>query len=89
MLVVGGYAATIGLVALLSVLLALTGAMPRSEAVILSSMIGFPAYAAIVLWGWAQRSFCWLSAWMIGTALVRHGAAILLARLLPTIVTGG
>lgn len=87
--VVGGYAATVGLVALFAVLLALVFGMARSEAVVLTSMIGFLAYAAIVVWGFSERRLFRL--WMIlgGGAVLSHAAAILLARLLPPIAGGG
>lgn len=87
--VVGGYAATVGLVALFAVLFTLVLGMARSEALVLASMVGFLGYAAIVIWGFAERRS--LRLWVIlgGGAVLSHAVAILLARLLPTIAEGG
>ena len=54
LIVVGGYAASAGFVAILSALVPILGVV-RSEAVILSSMLGFILYAALILWGFAAR----------------------------------
>lgn len=87
--VVGGYAATVGLVALFAVLFALVFGMARSEALVLASMIGFLGYAAIVIWGFAERRS--LRLWVIlgGGAVLSHTVATLLARLLPPMAGGG
>jgi hypothetical protein len=84
-----GYAATVGLVALFGILLALLPGMVRSEAILLTSMIGFPGYAAIIVWGFAERRLA--RVWtLLGTvAIAGNGAAIALARLLPPIAAGG
>lgn len=88
-IVVGGYAAMMGLVALAAISLALVFGMPRSEAVVLTSMIGFLGYAAIVVWGFAEWRLLRLSAILGGGAALGHAAAILLARLLPPIAGVG
>jgi hypothetical protein len=70
--VFGGYAASAGFVATFSVALPLTG-MVRSEAVVLSSMLGFIVYAALLLWGFAERRlwrFCFALALLAGGGAV-------------------
>ncbi|MBB6229301.1 CBS-domain-containing membrane protein [Polymorphobacter multimanifer] len=81
--VVGGYAATAGGVALASMMLVLLSCMARSEAVLLTSMIGFIAYAAIIIWGWAEQRMARLWAVLGGAALASHVGAMMLATLLP------
>jgi hypothetical protein len=51
--VIGGYAASAGFVATFSAALPLVGVV-RSEAVVLSSMLGFVLYVVLVLWGFAE-----------------------------------
>jgi len=87
--VVGGYAATVGVVAFTSILLALLFGMQRSEAVVLMSMIGFVGYAAVIIWGLAEPRLVRLWAVLIGVALGSHFVAIWLAALLPASATGG
>ena len=53
--ILGGYTAASGLVALLAVGLPRLTALPRSEAVVLASMLGFVLYLALLLWGFAER----------------------------------
>ena len=72
LIVVGGYAASAGFVAALSALLPIFG-LARSEAVTLSSMLGFILYVALVLWGFAaHRSWRFLATLvlLIGGGLV-------------------
>ncbi len=52
--VLGGYAFSAALVALLALILPLVG-MPRSEAVVLASMLGFLIYLALLIWAFAER----------------------------------
>lgn len=87
--IVGGYAATIGVVSLTSVLLALLFAMPRSEAVVLMTIIGFLGYAAVIIWGFAERRIVLLWTVLVGVAVVSHLAAIWLAGWLPPVANGG
>jgi hypothetical protein len=86
--VVGGYAATVGLVALASVLLALAG-MQRSEAVVLMTIIGFIGYVAILIWGFAEPRLLRLWAVLGGVAVASHLGALWLAERLPAPVSGG
>jgi hypothetical protein len=51
--IVGGYAAASALVAGSARLLPIAG-LPRSEAVVLASMLGFLFYLALLVWGFAQ-----------------------------------
>jgi hypothetical protein len=53
--VAGGYAATSGLIAFLAMSLPPLTGIPRSEAVVLSSMVGFVLYLGLLLWGFAVR----------------------------------
>lgn len=48
----GGYALTAGTVALATALLA--ALMPRAEAFVLSAMLGFLLYLAILIWAFAE-----------------------------------
>ena len=52
--VLGGYALAYGIVALMTVLLAL--AMPRGEAFVLAAMLGFLIYLVILVWAFAERN---------------------------------
>lgn len=87
--VIGGYAATIGLVSLASVSIILVSGMARAEAVVLMSIIGFLAYTAIVIWGFAEQRL--KRVWTIlGVGTVgSHIAATALAGLLPPIAGAG
>ncbi len=51
----GGYALTAAAVAALGGLLSLAG-MTRSDAVVLSAMLGFVLYLVLLLWAFAERS---------------------------------
>ncbi len=53
--VLGGYAFSAALVALLALALPLAVGMPRSEAVLLASMLGFLIYLALLIWAFAER----------------------------------
>lgn len=74
----GGYVAATGLAALTSVALATVTSMQRSEAVVLSSMLAFLVYLALLIWGFAERRLTrllivfavvggasWASAWTV------------------------
>jgi hypothetical protein len=84
-----GYAATVGLIALFSVLLALLFGMARSEALLLMTMIGFLGYAAIIIWGFAEPRLGRIWVILCSVALLSHILAITLARLLPPVPMGG
>jgi hypothetical protein len=67
--IAGGYAFTASCVALLAATLPLAG-MQRSEAVVLSAMLGFLFYLGVLLWAFSVRSLARL--WTVlagGTAL--------------------
>ncbi len=65
----GGYAWTASCVGLLAALLPLTG-MARSEAVVLSAMLGYVIYLLVLLWAFSTRSLARLGAVLVcGTAL--------------------
>lgn len=51
--VAGGYGFTVLAVMLLARLLSVL--MPRSEAVVLSAMLGFPVYLVVLLWAFSER----------------------------------
>lgn len=53
--VIGGYAFSAALVALGSVALPLATGLARSEAVLLSSMLGFVVYLVVLIWAFAER----------------------------------
>lgn len=55
--------------------LALAG-MPRSEAVVLSSMLGFPVYLGVLLWAFSVRSLAQL--WTTLALTSGSAAAVLL-----------
>jgi hypothetical protein len=80
---VAGYAATVGLVALFSVLLMLLFGMTRAEALMLMAMIGILGYAAIILWVFAEPRLGRIWVILAGVAILSHVGAITLARLLP------
>ena len=66
--VLGGYALSAAVVALTVVLLILAG-LVRSEAVVLSSMLGFVVYLGVLLWAFSVQSLVRLWAVLIaGTA---------------------
>lgn len=61
LVMVGGYAASAGIVAAFSVTLPFTG-LPRSEGVALPSMLGFIVYLLLLLWGFAEPRLIRLAA---------------------------
>ncbi len=52
--VFGGYAFSAALVALLALILPQVG-MPKSEAVVLASMLGFLIYLVVLIWAFAEQ----------------------------------
>lgn len=72
--VLGGYGLSSALVSLGA--MALTGALPRSEAVVLAAMLGFPLYLVLLLWGFAERRLTRL--WLVlgGGAVLGQGALL-------------
>lgn len=77
----GGYAVASGLAALTAVILFVTGGLPRSEAVILASMLAFLFYLALLLWAFAERSLLRLCSMLAVAGVVSWGATIGLMRL--------
>ncbi len=67
------YAATAGCAALATLILSRTMVMPRSEAVVLTAMLGFLVYLAFLIWGFAERSLVRL--WLVscGVSLASWG----------------
>ena len=76
--VLGGYALSAALVALLAVALPRLVGWPRSEAVLLASMLGFLIYLGALVWAFSQR--CASRIW--GVFVVGTAAAALLLYLL-------
>ncbi|MFT3967543.1 MAG: hypothetical protein QM690_16845, partial [Sphingobium sp.] len=79
----GAWAATMGSVALVAVLLLLAAPLTRSDALIVGSMIGYPLFAFLMLWCFAER---WLSrVWLVLllATLATHSIAILVEPALP------
>lgn len=80
--VLGSYAISAALVALLAIGLTTLG-MARSEAVVTASLVGFVLYLVVVLWAFSVRSLARL--WLVlagGTALL-FGLALLIQRQMP------
>ena len=76
--VCGGYALAAGCVALVSVALPRLVGVPRGEAVLLASMLGFVVYLVLLLWAFAARLWrVW--AVLAGGAALSFGLALLLA----------
>jgi hypothetical protein len=80
-----GYAATVGLAALCSVLLVLLFGMTRAEALMLMAMIGIVGYAAIIIWSFAEPRLTRIWAILLSVAIFSHMGAITLAKLLPPV----
>jgi hypothetical protein len=53
--VLGGYAFSAAFVALLALALPRVTGLPRSEAVLLASMLGFLVYLVALIWAFAER----------------------------------
>lgn len=62
--IIGGYTASAGLTALFATALPVATTLPRSEAVVLASMLGFIIYLVLLLWGFAERRL-----WRLGYVL--------------------
>lgn len=77
----GGYIAAAGLAALLAVALPAITPMVRSEAVVLSSMLAFPIYLALLIWAFAERRLLRLWLTFGSTGIASWGCALGLARL--------
>lgn len=77
----GGYAVAAGLAALTAVILFVTGGLPRSEAVILASMLAFLIYLVLLIWAFAERSLTRLCLMLTIVGAVSWGTALGLVRL--------
>ena len=73
----GGYAFSAALVALLTVALARAG-LPRSEAVVSASLLGFGVYLLVLLWAFSVPSLLRLWAWLACTTALTGGLLALL-----------
>lgn len=79
--IVGGYAVSAGLAALAAVVLPAATPMPRSEAVVLSSMLAFLVYLALLIWAFAEPRLVRLWLFMVIAGLGSWGGAWGLSRL--------
>lgn len=77
----GGYAVSAGLAALASVALPSAGAMLRSEAVVLASMLAFLVYLALLIWAFAEPRLTRLCLILAAAGIVSWGGALGLVRL--------
>ena len=73
----GGYAFSATLVALLAAALALAG-MARSEAVVLAAMLGCVLYLLVLLWAFSVRSLARLGAVLTGASVLAYGLLVLM-----------
>ncbi|WP_395709832.1 hypothetical protein [Reyranella sp.] len=76
----GGYAAAAGFAALMAVALPATGLVIRSEAVVLSSMLAFLIYLALLIFAFAYRHVGGLCLIMASGAMAPWAGAWTLAR---------
>jgi len=77
----GGYGVSAGMAALAAVALPATTAMPRSEAVVLASMLAFLVYLGLLIWGFAEPSLVRLCLILAAVGIVSWGGALGLVRL--------
>jgi hypothetical protein len=77
----GGYAVSAGLSALTALALPAATAMPRSEAVVLASMLAFLAYRAILIWAFAEPRLARLCVILAATGIGSWVGAWSLVRL--------
>jgi hypothetical protein len=77
----GGYAVAAGIAAFGAVGLSAASLLPRSEAVVLTSMLAFLVYLALLIWAFAERHVGRLCAILAVAALASWGGAWGLVRL--------
>lgn len=77
----GGYAVSAGLAALAARGLPLTTTMPRSEAVVLASMVAFLVYLALLIWAFAEPRLARLCLILAVAGIASWGGAFGLVRL--------
>lgn len=79
----GGYAVAAGLAALAAVALPAMRVMPRSEAVVLASMLAFLVYLALLIWAFADRRLTRLCMTLAAVGAASWGGAWAIAGLVP------
>ncbi|MPZ30329.1 MAG: hypothetical protein GEV13_04905 [Rhodospirillales bacterium] len=77
----GGYGVSAGLVAVAALALPAMTAMPRSEAVVLASMLAFLVYLALLIWAFAEPRLTRLCVVLVAAGTASWGAALGLVRL--------
>ena len=77
----GGYAVAAGLAALAAVGLPAVTALPRSEAVVLASMLAFLVYLALLIWAFSEPRLRRLCLVMAAAGIASWGGAWGLVRL--------
>lgn len=77
LIVIGGYMLTGGVTALIGITMSVAG-MASSDAMLLSSMLGFLFYVGLVIWGFSARQYWWRSLTIFGSATVTMSLAYLL-----------
>jgi len=77
----GGYGVSAGLAALVANALPAATILPRSEAVVLASMLCFLIYLALLIWAFAERRLSRLCVMMTAAGTLSWGTALGLARL--------
>lgn len=75
----GGYGASAGLTAFAAIALPTIKSLPRSEAVVLASMLAFLVCLALLIWAFAERSLCRLCLVMTGAGTGGRGCCFGLA----------
>ncbi len=81
--VLGGYAFSAAWVAFASIALPPATGMARSEAVLLSSMLGFVVYLAVLIWAFAQRAVWRIWAACAGGSLLALVLSLLVKAVWP------
>lgn len=77
----GGYVVASGAIALGAATLVAGRILPRDEAILLFSMLAFPAYLALILWAFAVRRLARLYATLTVAGAVCWGGSLMAARL--------
>ena len=74
----GGYALCAAWVGLLAIVLPRWTGLPKSEAVVLSAMLGFVLYLLVLLWAFSVRSLGRLWAALVGGTALAYGLILLI-----------
>lgn len=80
---VGAYFVTAGSAALAAVVLILATGISRSDALIAASVLGYLLFAFLMLWCFAERRLLRVWLVLIAAAVLAHGLAISIERLVP------